>query len=53
MPIDYHIDHAHRLVVARGRGIFSTSDVMTYQLEVWSQPEVAGFDELVDMSGVE
>jgi hypothetical protein len=53
MPVDYYIDHAHRLVVAHYKGIFSTSDVTRYQLEVRSQPEVAGFDELVDLTGVE
>jgi hypothetical protein len=53
MPIDYHIDHARRLVVARGRGIFTDSDIFSYQREVWSRPEVAGYDELVDMTEVE
>src|SRR5436190_1888662 len=52
MPIDYHIDHARRLVVARGRGIFSDADAFGYQQEVWSQPEVAGYDELIDMTEV-
>jgi hypothetical protein len=52
MPIDYFIDHARRLVVARGRGIFSDGDVFAYQREVFSQPEVAGYNELVDMTNV-
>jgi hypothetical protein len=53
MPIDYSIDHARRLVVARGRGVFSDADVFAYQREVWSRPDVAGYDELVDMTDVE
>jgi len=53
MPIDYHIDHAHRLVVARGHGVFGDEDVFSYQHKVWSRPEVIGYDELIDMTAVE
>jgi len=53
MPLDYHIDHARRLVVATGRGIVTEQDVFAYQREVWSRPDVTGYDELVDMRGVE
>jgi hypothetical protein len=53
MPIDYYIDHARRLVIARGRGVFVDADVFAYVREVWSRPEVAGYDELVDMTAVE
>jgi hypothetical protein len=53
MPIDYQIDHSHRLVIARGRGVFSDADVFEYQRTVWSRPDVAGYDELVDLSAVE
>jgi hypothetical protein len=53
MPIDYQIDHSRRLVVARGRGVFADADVFGYQREVWTRPDVAGYDELVDMSAVE
>jgi hypothetical protein len=53
MPIEYQIDHTRRLVVAAGRGIFSDEDVFSYQNEVWSRPEVAGYDELIDMTAVE
>jgi hypothetical protein len=52
VPIDYVIDHARRLVLARGRGVFSHADVFGYQRDVWSRPEVAGYDELVDMTEV-
>jgi hypothetical protein len=53
MPIDYLIDHEQRVVLARGRGVLTDEDVFGYQHEVWSRPEVAGYDELVDMSEVE
>jgi hypothetical protein len=53
MPIDYLIDHDRRFVQARGRGILTDADVFGYQHEVWSRPEVSGYDELVDLSEVE
>jgi hypothetical protein len=53
MPIEYAIDHARRLVTAKGRGILTDQDVFGYQCEVWSRPDVAGYDELIDMSAVE
>jgi hypothetical protein len=53
MPIDYSIDHARRVVIARGSGVFSDADVFGYQREVWSRPDVAGYDELVDMTDVQ
>jgi hypothetical protein len=53
MPIEYHIDHERRLVFARGKGTFTGEDVFGYQRDVWSRPEVAGYDELVDMTQVE
>ena len=53
MPIEHTIDHDRRLVVARGRGILTDQDVFDYQRGVWSRPEVAGYDELVDMSAIE
>jgi len=51
--IDHHIHHHWRLVTARGSGTLTDQDVFTYQREVWSLPEVAGFDELIDMTAVE
>src|SRR5262249_13141808 len=53
MSIEYKIDHARRLVTAKGRGILTGEAIMKYQREVWSKPEVMGFNELVDMSEVE
>jgi hypothetical protein len=53
MPIEHEIDHEHRLVIAKGRGILTNRDVLEYQHSVWSRSELAGYDELIDMTGVE
>jgi hypothetical protein len=52
VPIEYRIDHERRLVLARGHGTFTDRDAFGYQREVWSRPDVAGYDELIDMSDV-
>lgn len=52
MPINYRIDYQRRVVVACGYGVLTTAEVFDYQRAVWSQPEIAGFDELVDMTHV-
>jgi hypothetical protein len=53
MPIDFYIDPVLRLVVARGKGLFTEPDVLAYQQEVWSQPDLAGYSELIDMTEAE
>lgn len=53
MPIEYRIDHERRLVFARGSGTLADGDFFTYQREVWSRSDVAGYHELVDMTEVE
>jgi hypothetical protein len=53
MPIEYRIDSRRGLVVATALGTLTDEDVFGYQREVWSRPDVAGYDELVDMSQVE
>ena len=53
MPIQYVIDHKRWLVVARGHGTFTDADMYAYQDEVWTRPDVVGYDELVDMSDVQ
>lgn len=52
MPIDYEIDHQCRLVTAKAHGTLTHEDVISYQKEVWSRPDVNGYNELVDMSAV-
>lgn len=53
MPITHHIDSERRLVIARVTGTLAGRELFDYQHEVWSRPEVVGFDEFVDMSRVE
>jgi hypothetical protein len=53
MPIEYRIDHERRTVVAQGRGILTREDALAYQKAVWSRPELATYDELMDMTDVE
>lgn len=53
MPIAYSIDHAHRLVMASGHGDLTGDDIFGYQKEVWSRPDIGGYDELIDMTDVE
>ena len=53
MPIDFQVDHPRRIVFAWGRGTLTDQEVFGYQTEVWSLPEVEGYNELVDMTDVE
>jgi len=53
MPIEYRIDHERRLVLTRGVGTLTDADVFGYQREVWSRPDVDGYDELMDMTDVQ
>jgi hypothetical protein len=53
MPIEFQICHDRRLVQAQGRGTFTAREMFEYQREVWSRLDVAGYDELIDMSQVE
>ncbi|HEY6110342.1 MAG TPA: hypothetical protein VIV56_15690 [Gemmatimonadales bacterium] len=53
MPIAYTIDHALRLVTATGRGELTGDDIFGYQTEVWSRPDIGGYNELMDMTNVE
>ena len=52
MPIEYTIDHDRRVIIAKGKGAFTSEDMFRYQQEAWSQPGVAGYNELVDMTDV-
>jgi hypothetical protein len=52
MSIEHRIDTQRRVVHARVLGVMTDADVFAYQRTVWSDPAVAGFDEIVDMSGV-
>jgi hypothetical protein len=53
VSIDYRIDHARRLVVARLVGAVTDADLFGYQREVWSRPDVGGYDELIDLTATQ
>jgi hypothetical protein len=53
MPITYRIDPKLRRVIATASGTFTDADVFGYQREVWTRADVAGFDEIVDMTAVD
>lgn len=53
MSITYRIDHHRRVVIATASGTLTEREIFDYQDEVWSQAGLSGFDELIDMSGVE
>ncbi len=53
MPIEYIIDHAHRVVRAKAIGSMTEAEVFEYQRKAWSRPEVAGYNEIMDVSALE
>jgi hypothetical protein len=52
MPIVHRIDHENRIVLVRAYGVLTDEDVFTFQHTVWSLPEVAGYNELSEMTYV-
>jgi hypothetical protein len=52
MPIDYRVNHDQRRVIAEGRGAVTAEEIFRYQREAWARADVAGYDELVDMTDV-
>jgi hypothetical protein len=53
MPIEYDIDRDSKLVSARVTGVLTHDDLIGYQRDVWTRPDVEGFDEIFDVSEVE
>jgi hypothetical protein len=53
MAIEHMVDHRRKLVVVDGNATVTGEEMFAYQREVWSDPRLAGYDELVDMSRVE
>jgi len=53
VPLEHRIDHRLRIVMTRAIGTLTDDEVFAYQHDIWSRPEVAGYDELIDMSDVE
>ena len=52
MPIEFQIDHARRTVWVKCVSPVAVTDFFAYQRDVWSRPDVAGYDEFVDAVGV-
>ena len=52
MPITWRINHLRRIVLAAGQGTLTDQDVFIYQKTVWSRKDVAGYDEVMDMTDV-
>ena len=52
MPLEYDVDHERRLVRVTAIGVITPETLFGYQKHVWSDPAVADYDELVDMSSV-
>lgn len=52
MSIAVQIDHTRKLVLGRCFGQLKDEEVFNYQMCVWSRPDVAGFNELVDVTEV-
>jgi hypothetical protein len=52
VPFEYRIHHKRRLVEARGVGSVTNRDLVDYQRQVWTRAEVAGYDELIDMTRI-
>jgi len=50
MPLRVRVYPEHRLVLAAGVGKVTDADMFQYQHEIWTRREVAGFDEIVDMT---
>jgi len=49
LPIEYTVDRERRLVITTPRGRVTPEEMFVYQRELWARPEVAGYDELVEM----
>ncbi len=52
MPLDVTIDRERRRVLARAHGVLSIEDLFDYHRSVVARPDVAGYDELVDLGEV-
>jgi hypothetical protein len=52
MPVDYLIDHNHKVLVVKGRGLVVGKDLSAYE-RIAARPETAGYNVLIDLSRVE
>jgi len=52
MAITYQIDHGRQRIFATASGAIGARDLFAYQMEIGSQPALAGYDEIFDTSQV-
>ena len=52
VPIEYDIDFARRIVIVSPRGALTFEEITEYQRQVWTRPDIAGYNELVNMNEV-
>jgi hypothetical protein len=52
MPIVHRIDHEHKVVLVRAYGLLTDEEVFGFQRSVWSSPDLAGYNELGEMTHV-
>jgi hypothetical protein len=53
VPIDYEIIHERKLVQARITGTLTRDETFTFQRDVWSRPDVRGYNQIIDASAME
>ena len=53
MPITYQVDHDHQLIAAVASGAIGERDLFAYQTNIKSQPALAGYDEILDVTRVD
>jgi hypothetical protein len=52
MPITYRVDDETRVIVVAGYGVLADAEIFGFQREINRRPEIAGYDQLIDMSRV-
>ena len=53
MPITYEIKHEQRLVHARITGTLTRDETFGFQRDVWTRPDVRGYNQIIDASAME
>jgi hypothetical protein len=53
LPLRIRVYPEKKFVLASGHGKVTDADIFTYQREIWTRRDVAGFDEIVDMTQAE
>jgi hypothetical protein len=53
MPLEYRIDLERRVVFAAASGTLTLEDFLATHREVWTRSDVAGFDAIYDLGGLD